>query len=321
MDLIFGPKGKKWHKEIRSLVFGARTTRDLPDAGDTAVQTVVSAAYAVLPGADSVFDLNGAPSVSMRIVMSDGTATDKVAVKIYGSVDGTNFVDIHELVTGSADPIINDYGAVDQVVEASLGLRQIAVYAKYTSGAGTTGTVRVYWQPKFDAVSVNAAGAIKKFIDSCANLALGYLNTRITNWPSDNIAPINFVDTTNLGTVGSTVTLYYPSSTGMSLAAIKKLSLTGNILAGADNAVKLQVQATNDEDLTASWKSVYFKEDTTGLEIKEVVAALAGTDFAIAGRKLDGYANYRIAVEITIAVAPAVASNTVIIKGNSVGGA
>lgn len=314
MDLIFGPKGKKWHKEIRSLIFGARTTRDLPDAGDTAVQTVVSAAYAVLPGADSVFDLNGAPSVSMRIVTSDGTATDKVAVKIYGSVDGTNFVDIHELVTGSADPIINDYGAVDQVVEASLGLRQIAVYAKYTSGAGTTGTVRVYWQPKFDAVSVNAAGAIKKFIDSCANLALGYLNTRVTNWPSDNIALYNFADTTNV----ASGTTYYPSSTGMSLAAIKKLSLTGNILAGANNTVKIQIQATNDEDLTAGWKPIYFKEDVSGAEIKEVVAALAGTDFAIAGRKLDGYANYRIAL---ICTNTGVASNTVIIKGNSVGGA
>ena len=314
MDLIFGPKGKKWHKEIRSLVFGARTTRDLPDAGDTAAQTVVSAVYAVLPGGLSTFDLNGAPSVSMRIVTSDGTATDKVAVKIYGSVDGTNFVDVHELITGSADPIINDYGAIDQVIEASLGLRKIAVYAKYTSGAGTTGTVRVYWQPKFDTVAVNQASLFKKFIDACADLSRGHVGARVDNWPSNNTTPINFADTINV----ASGTTYYPSSTGMSLAAIKKLSLTGNILAEADNTVKLQIQATNDEDLTASWKPIYFKEDMTGAEIKEVIATLAGTDFAIAGRKLDGYANYRIAL---ICTNTGVASNTVIIKGNSVGGA
>lgn len=311
MDLIFGPKGKKWHKEIRSLIFGALTTRDLPDAGDTAVQTVVSAAYAVLPGADSVFDLNGAPSVSMRIVTSDGTVTDKVAVKIYGSVDGTNFVDIHELVTGSADPIINDYGAIDQVVEASLGLRQIAVYAKYTSGAGTTGTVRVYWQPKFDAVSVNASGAIKKFIDSCANLALGYLNTRVTNWPSDNIAPINFVDA-----VLAAGTTYYPSATGMSLAAIRDLSITGNLVVTGTDIAKLQVQVTNDEDLAAGWKPIYFLEEVSGVEEREVIATLApGADFAISGRKLGSYANYRLVLVSTGA------GVTAVIKGNSVGGA
>lgn len=311
MDLIFGPKGKKWHKEIRSLVFGARTTRDLPDAGDTAAQTVVSAVYAVLPGANSIFDLNGAPSVSMRIVTSDGTATDKVAIKIYGSVNGTDFVDVHELITGSADPIINDYGAIDQVIEASLGLRQIAVYAKYTSSTGTPGTVRVYWQPKFDTVAAQSL-LFKKFIDSCADMVRGNVGARVDNWPSNNITPVNFADA-----AVAAGTTYYPSSTGMPLAAIQDLSITGNIVVLAGNTAKLQVQVTNDEDLTAGWKTIYFPEDTGGIEVKEIIATLApGADFAITGRKLGVYANYRLALVVTGA-----GGATAIIKGNSVGGA
>lgn len=317
MDLIGGPKLSKMFATIRAAVFGIRTTRDFPAAGDTAAQTVVSATYAILPGANSIFDLNGAPSVSMRIVTSDGTATDKVAIKIYGSVNGTDFVDVHELITGSADPIINDYGAIDQVIEASLGLRQIAVYAKYTSGAGTTGTVRVYWQPKFDTVAVNQAALIQKVVAACFDLSRGQVGANITNWPSNNGTPYNFLD--NGGVATAAATYYLPSSTGMSLQGIKSLSITGKLISGtADNTLTFSQEVCNDEDLAGDWEQIQFLDDTTGNVVDSFTVVNATQNLCIPNREIGAYQNYRIKL---VVANTGVLTNTISIKGFGVGGA
>jgi hypothetical protein len=293
---------------------GIKLTRYLA-AVDSGAQTITSATYAIIHATAGIIDLKGMPGAALRIVTSDGTTTDKVAIQIWGSVDGTTFSDVwHPILTGRTDPYINDYGAQSIPVEIASGVRKIAIYAKRTAGVAGDGTVQVVWQAKPDPVAVNSAALIKSVVDACVDIVRGDVAARIQNWPSNNIAPINFVDTTNV----ASGTTYYPSSTGASLAAIQDLSITGNILAGANNTVKLQIQATNDEDTAAGWKTIYFKDDVTGGDVKEIVAALAGTDFAITGRKLGVYANYRLAL---ICTNTGVASNTVIIKGNSVGGA
>jgi len=315
MDLIGGPKLSKMFATIRTAVYGIRTTRDFPAAGDTASQTVVSAVYAILPGANSNFDLNGAPGISMRVVLNDGTtAANRIAVKFYGSVDGTNFVDVHELLTGSPDPIVNDYGAVDKVYQFPLGIRNIAPYAMYTAG-GATGTCRVYWQPKFDTVADSQSNLLKKFIDACADLSRGNVGARVDNWPSNNIVPYNFFDNGGVAT-GVTAGTYLPSSTGMSLAGIDSLSITGDLTAGAADTVTVTFEVCNDEDTatTGNWKQIYFLNDLTGATANSLTVSNADLDFAIPWRAIGTYANIRIKLVVAGGL-----SNTIIIKGNGKG--
>lgn len=313
MDLIFGPKGKKWHQLVRTSVYGARTTRDFPTAITSTDTDITGAAYALVSATHEI-DLNGAPSAAMRLVLDDGaTGNDKIAVKIYGSVDGTNFTDAwHEKITGSIDPIINDYGAVNKVLDLSGGLRKVQIWGIRTYTGTARCSCQMIAQIKYEAVSVNSAELIKKFMDSCADLVRGHVGANVTNWPTNNISLINFVDTTNL----TTNTYYYPSSTGMSLAGVDSLSMTGDLTAGAADTVTVTFEVCNDEDTATAgnWKQIYFLNDLTGTTANSLSVNNADLDFAIPWRAIGTYANLRIKYVVVGGV-----SNTIIIKGYAKG--
>jgi len=314
LDVVVAPIMKKVNNLVRAGVYALRTNRDFPTIAAIPATPVPNptAAYAYITPLK--IDLNGAPAAAFTLALADGSGgNDKIAVMIYGSVDGSTFSSAwHEKITGSVDPIINDYGAVERAFELSSGLREIRIYAKQTYvGAGRI-NITLVPQTKFESVIPNQSELIKKVVDACFDLTRGNVGALVQNWPSNNTVPINFADA-----AVAAGTTYYPSSTGMSLAAIQNLSITGNIVVLAGNTAKLQIQVTNDEDLTAGWKTIYFPEDTGGIEVKEIIATLApGADFAITGRKLGVYANYRLALVVTGA-----GGATAIIKGNSVGGA
>lgn len=314
MDLIFGPKGKKWHQLVRTDVYGALTTRDFPTAITSTDTDITGASYALVSATHEI-DLNGAPAAAMRLVLDDGaTGNDKIAVKIYGSVDGTNFTDAwHEKITGSIDPIINDYGAVNKVLDLSGGLRKVQIWGVRTYTGAARSSCQMTAQIKYEAVSVNSAELLKKFMDSCVDFVRGHVGARVTNWPSNNVSLINFVDKTNL----TTNTYYYPSSTGMSLAGIDSLSMTGDLTAGAADTVTVTFEVCDDEDTATAgnWKAIQFLNDMTGTAAASLVASNSDVDFAIPFRAIGTYQNIRVKV-VVVGGGP---SNTVIIKGYSKG--
>lgn len=314
MDLIFGPKGKKWHQLVRTGVYGARTTRDFPTAITSTDTDITGAAYALVSATHEI-DLNGAPAAAMRLVLDDGaTGNDKIAVKIYGSVDGTNYTDAwHERITGSIDPIINDYGAVNKVLDLSGGLRKVQIWGIRTYTGAARSSCQMIAQIKYEAVAVNAVELIKKTVEACFDLTRGHVGARVTNWPNNSIVPYNFVDTTNLTTASSPY--YYPSATGMSLAGVADLSLSGKFITGAANTLLMELQVLNDEDLAGDWQTIWFLDTTVGPTQSISVGASTTRNFSIAGRGLGAYTNFRIKVTV---VDGGAASNTVIIKGNSV---
>lgn len=315
MDLIFGPKGKKWHQLVRTSVYGARTTRDFPTAITSTDTDITGAAYALVSATHEI-DLNGAPSAAMRLILDDGaTGNDKIAVKIYGSVDGTNFTDAwHEKITGSIDPIINDYGAINKVLDLSGGLRKVQIWGIRTYTGAARSSCQMIAQIKYEAVSVNSAELLKKFMDSCADFVRGHVGVRVANWPNTSTL-INFVDTTNAGAA----TNYYPSSTGMSLAGIKNMTITGKLIAGAADTLTLSIEVLNDEDTAGDWQQIVFIDALTGFDYNQFVVSNATQQLCLTFpeyiENIGKFANVRVKL-----VVAGGASNTIIIKGNSLGG-
>jgi len=103
----------------------------------------------------------------------------------------------------------------------------------------------------------------------------------------------SLVDTTN-----SSGTVYYPSSTGMSMDGYSALSLTGKII-DADNTTTLTIEATNDEDTTnADWIDVTqcFNNDKAGVatSIGASITVTSGTVTFAVSRVMFNYSYFRL---------------------------
>ena len=105
----------------------------------------------------------------------------------------------------------------------------------------------------------------------------------------------SLVDTTN-----SSGTVYYPSSTGMSMDGYRSASFSGKFI-DADNTTTMTIEATNDEDTTSGdWQDVTicFNNDKAGVATSigaSIVATSATTNFAIS-REDFNYSYFRVKV-------------------------
>lgn len=105
----------------------------------------------------------------------------------------------------------------------------------------------------------------------------------------------SLVDTTN-----SSGTVYYPSSTGMSMDGYRSASFSGKFI-DADNTTTMTIEALNDEDTTSGdWQDVTqcFNNDKAGVATSigaSIVATSATTNFAIS-REDFNYSYFRVKV-------------------------
>lgn len=104
----------------------------------------------------------------------------------------------------------------------------------------------------------------------------------------------SLVDTTN-----SSGTVYYPSSTGMSMDGYRSVSFSGKFI-DADNTTTMTIEALNDEDSGGDWQDVTqcFNNDKAGVatSIGASVTVTSGTvNFAIS-REDFNYSLFRVKV-------------------------
>jgi hypothetical protein len=131
---------------------------------------------------------------------------------------------------------------------------------------------------------------------------------KIVNQSPDRASYVqdSLVDTTNI-TAG---TIYYPSSTGMSMDGFKDLSLTGKLIEGDAVLDTIAVEVTNDEDpATADWITVYwFNPNTNAMQNLITTASVAGTYLFTMDFDNFNYSYFRVKVIL------ADSTNTLIVK-------
>ena len=254
----------------------------------TTVATMTAVAYMRPSSSGSSTGGGGSSSVSAKYISpSDFTATytSDSTITISGLVAGLNIINSSQIVyvkvyntstkiattyvAGSGDISFGYSAGVITIYQDGVAITALTTYDTYE--VGINGQEKAY-DPTVD---------VTKTIDQ-SPLSAKYV--------ADSL-----VDTTN-----SSGTVYYPSSTGMSMDGYRSASFSGKFI-DADNTTTMTIEATNDEDTTSGdWQDVTicFNNDKAGVATSigaSIVATSATTNFAIS-REDFNYSYFRVKV-------------------------